>query len=81
MASSMAQVRRTEMDIGHQQRLGTTLDLSAGSDWREGPLVKAAFGKFAMFVAPHRASNVLALQGGSFVLSDGSYPQERFVAA
>jgi hypothetical protein len=37
-----------EMDFGQDQRLGATLALSAGSNWREGPLVRAAFGNFAM---------------------------------
>jgi hypothetical protein len=43
MASGVAPRRRTEMDFGHDQRFGTTLGLSVGSDWREGPLVRAAF--------------------------------------
>jgi hypothetical protein len=44
MASSVAPRRRTEMDFGHGQRFRTTLGLSAGPDWGEGPLVRAAFG-------------------------------------
>jgi len=32
MASGMALRRRTEMDFGHNQRFGTTLGLSEGSE-------------------------------------------------
>jgi hypothetical protein len=56
MASSVAPRRRTKMDFGHEQRFRTTLGLSAGSDWREGPLARAAFGSLAIFTAIRRAS-------------------------
>jgi hypothetical protein len=42
----VAPLRRTEMDFGEDQRLGTALGLSAGSDWREGLLVRAAIRQF-----------------------------------
>jgi hypothetical protein len=56
MASGMAPRRRTKMDFGHDQRFRTTLGLSAGSDWQEGPLVRAAFGSLAIFTAILRVS-------------------------
>jgi hypothetical protein len=59
MGNRVAPRRGTEMDFRHDQRLGTTLGLSAGLDWREGPLVRAAFGNFAMFAAALLASSRL----------------------
>jgi hypothetical protein len=56
MASGMAPRRGTEMVFGHNQRVATTLGLSEGSDWREGPLVRAAFGSLAIFTAILRVS-------------------------
>ena len=57
MASSVAPRRRTQMDFGQDQRFGTTLGLPAVSSWREGPLVRAAFGSLATFVAMRRVSS------------------------
>jgi len=65
-ASSVAPVRRTKMDVGHHQRFGAAMGLSAGSNRREGSLVRSpqSAAPITDFASPRRHYEIAEAIGG-----------------